>query len=119
MQWQWPDLPAAWQWIDDDDNVDDDDDNVDDNNNVDDNIDNADDDDDVSRYHESSSEPCSDSDQSYLRPDWRLQAPPHERRELDGCSAGSSPNSSCRASPRSSLYLPDGSPGVDGNACWC
>ncbi|KAK7105318.1 hypothetical protein V1264_016718 [Littorina saxatilis] len=64
-----------------------------------------------SRYHESSSEPCSDSDQSYLRADWRVsQSGLHERRELEGCSAGSSPASSCRAS----LQFQDDSPGVAG-----
>ena len=65
------------------------------------------------RYQESSSEPCSDSDQSYLRPDWRLQSAPQERRELEGCSANSSPVSSCRASPRTSLHFPDDSPSFE------
>ncbi|XP_076438575.1 dixin-like [Babylonia areolata] len=68
-----------------------------------------------SRYQESSSEPCSDSDQSYLRPDWRLQQPAlHERRELEGCSAGSSPVFSCLPSPRTSLQFTDDSTCFDG-----
>lgn len=68
------------------------------------------------RYNESSSEPCSDSDQSFLRPDWRLSSSVPERRELDGCSAGSSPVSSCRASPRTSMHFADDSPGYEAGA---
>ncbi|PVD27575.1 hypothetical protein C0Q70_12737 [Pomacea canaliculata] len=60
-----------------------------------------------SRHNESSSEPCSDSDQNYLRAEPRFQPGSFERRELEGASAGSSPISSCLASPRTSLHLPD------------
>ncbi|KAL8624546.1 hypothetical protein ACOMHN_005847 [Nucella lapillus] len=68
-----------------------------------------------SKFQESSSEACSDSDQPpHQRSSRHLLVPgPGEQRELDGCSADNSPVSS----PRSSFSLPDGSTGPEVDGC--